>query len=34
MIKKIIDFFLRYREKRLLQKRIKEMRERDPFIYK
>jgi hypothetical protein len=38
MIKKIIDFLLwpfrTYQEHRRFKKRIKELREKDPFIYK
>ena len=38
MVKKIINFLLRpyrkWREERILQKRIEELRKRDPFIYK
>jgi len=38
MLKKLLDFILypwhRYQEHKQLKKRIKELRERDPFIYK
>jgi hypothetical protein len=38
MIQKIIDFLLyplrRYQERRLIKRRLEELRKRDPFIYK
>jgi hypothetical protein len=34
MIKKIINWFKNFNQKRKLKKKLKELRKRDPFIYK
>jgi len=34
MIKKIINWFKDYNHKRKLKKKLRELRKRDPFIYK
>jgi hypothetical protein len=34
MIKKIINWFKHFNQKRKLKKKLKELRKRDPFIYK
>jgi len=34
ILKKIINFYNSWKERRMLKKRLKELRERDPFIYK
>lgn len=34
MFRKIIEWYKKFKEERAYQKRIKEMRKKDPFIYK
>lgn len=34
MIKRLINFYLMWKRRRALKKRIEELRKRDPFIYK